>query len=266
MQKICNYLNDNEIYTINNNKWDRATISKLLSHKVYIGKIIWNGEEFDGLHEPIVPPELFQKVQEKLLDNQKQHQKYVRNEKKDFMLKGIVRCSACGATLVRYNNAVQCGNYRRGVCKISHSITLEKLNNLVIKRLIDDYGSLNFKLSPPSKPTLTVDNSQLIQKEKQKLQRAKEAYTAGVDTLKEYKITKSKILNRIKSLENSQTSTPDNDETVSPEKFKVTVCDALKILQNPKVKEEIKSVILRSFISKIVYHKFISNIEIFYFY
>lgn len=47
----------------------RATIYSMLHNPVYIGKVNYSGEEYDGIHEPIISTDLFQKCQDRFEKN-----------------------------------------------------------------------------------------------------------------------------------------------------------------------------------------------------
>ncbi|MEF9427253.1 MAG: recombinase family protein, partial [Candidatus Mariimomonas ferrooxydans] len=77
----------------------KQTISKTLRNPIYKGKIKvkdwYGGEEKDGLHEPIVDEELFNRVQFNLgVYKNLQKPKLKLNE--DFPLRGILYCPECG--------------------------------------------------------------------------------------------------------------------------------------------------------------------------
>ena len=42
----------------------KSEIHRILHNPIYIGKFIWKGTEYDGKHKPIVPREIFDRVQQ----------------------------------------------------------------------------------------------------------------------------------------------------------------------------------------------------------
>jgi site-specific DNA recombinase len=68
----------------------------LLSNKLYMGVVSWNGIEAPGLHEPLVPPELFNRVQDVLAVR---GAKGTRERRHRHHLKGILVCGVCGRRL-----------------------------------------------------------------------------------------------------------------------------------------------------------------------
>jgi site-specific DNA recombinase len=71
-------------------------VHALLSNRYYVGKVTFNGVEYEGKHQPLVPDSLFDRVQEVLAahgragEKQRVHHHY---------LKGTVYCAGCGSRL-----------------------------------------------------------------------------------------------------------------------------------------------------------------------
>ena len=132
---IANQLNSEGLRTLQGNKFENRTIEYIIRNPVYIGKLRWTpggkGSQshyhsdaevmtVNGTHQPIISSELWEQAQTIVEDTKKTYSKYTRNEavKNEFMLRGLVHCSNCGATLVlnkRYS-ALQCHRYARGQC------------------------------------------------------------------------------------------------------------------------------------------------------
>ena len=112
--------------------------------------------------------------------------KYIRNKSpKAYMLKGLLRCGACGATLTLLSTAspsLQCHRYARGQCHVSHSITVKKADALAISALEDIVLSRRYTFEPPKPAKLKVahDWDKLISAEELKLSRARSAMLDGV--------------------------------------------------------------------------------------
>ena len=82
--------------------WSYRTIRSILGNPVYCGLVKYNDYLFDGLHNPIISKEIFDKVQVEL--DKRQQQTYERNNnprpfQAKYMLSGIVKCGYCGAPL-----------------------------------------------------------------------------------------------------------------------------------------------------------------------
>ena len=97
--------------------FDKSSLFKLLTNIAYIGKIRYKEEVHNGEHEPIVPIDLWDRVQKLLKHNGKTGGVVVRN-KFGALLKGLVRCVCCDAAMAP-NHTTKAGNkpYRYYVCR-----------------------------------------------------------------------------------------------------------------------------------------------------
>ncbi|MCZ2152901.1 MAG: recombinase family protein [Bryobacterales bacterium] len=92
----------------------------LLTNMVYIGKIEHGGQIYDGEHEGIVDPEVWQRVQDRLRFNGRTGGRQVRN-KYGAVLKGIIRCGSCDAGMAHtYTQRAPNKLYRYYVCVNAH--------------------------------------------------------------------------------------------------------------------------------------------------
>lgn len=74
--------------------FDKSTLQKLLTNRLYLGQIVHNEQVYEGEHEAIVDEDLFGRVQAQLARNRNSGGKYQRN-KYGALLKGLVRCRHC---------------------------------------------------------------------------------------------------------------------------------------------------------------------------
>lgn len=131
-------------------KFTTDIIKGILRNKIYIGKIVYNGQEFTGLHKPIVPNELFEKVQKKLDESKKD--KYITYEaKSQLTLLGITKCGFCGGHLTEssskkpdgkktyYYKCTSSTKFSKRHCP-SKAINAKELENFVLK-LVKSLGS-----------------------------------------------------------------------------------------------------------------------------
>lgn len=70
----------------------------ILRDPVYIGKLRYSGQIFEGQHEAIISEELFRKVQEKLPQKQKEYHARPKAQTYPFQLAGLLKCR-CGRRL-----------------------------------------------------------------------------------------------------------------------------------------------------------------------
>lgn len=278
--EIAKELNTMGIRTKYGNKWENRGVEYVLRNVVYTGKLTWTPVKSktrdykneatiitQGKHEPIIEQEIFDKVQEMILEKKKLFPKHSRQSSNEFMLKGFLKCSNCGGALVyALNDRVQCNRYSKGTCEVSHSASLSKLNASVINALKSDLETQNFNIyniKSAEEQKGSDITPILIEKEKKKLERIKEAYAAGIDTLEEYRSNKEKILKAIEELEKNKKSSVINKEDMH-KKLSATIRQSLDILEDPNCSESLKNITLRSFVRQIVYAKKTQSIEILY--
>lgn len=285
-RKIARYLQSQGILTKRGNPPDNRFVEYILTNPVYNGKIRYctNGKAsssrynkpdldimiVDGKHEAIIDDETWQKVQEKL---EIQKQRYGKSQRKEqpvnFMLKGLLRCDCCGATLVRQcikEPSVQCHNYARGQCKVSHHLSIKKANTAVINGLEKSLRNYDFNIIPKFTDKIEIINyDELIKKEKEKIQRASAAYDAGFDTLEEYGRKKRAYQNRIDELIKEKESNIKQQQNTIPKEFVNTVASVIEIIKNPDATEQEKNEALRTIIHHIDFEKSANNLRLYFY-
>lgn len=278
---IAKELNSLKIKTTRGNVWENRTVEYILRNPVYTGKIRWNPKHrtnrnykdndimiVDGIHEPIINQETFDKVQTLLDYNRKKHSRYTHSSvNEEYMLHGLVKCSSCGSSLSMSakGQGLQCIKYVHGKCAVSHYISLNKINELVINTLEFMFDTGSFKLAV--KNTITkdeeyIDIEELIEKENLKLTRIREAYAEGIytiDELREYKSSIDKQISILKSRQISRTINEDEikDKLISKNK------NVIATLKNHNTSEIEKNEILKAFVDKIVFDRSAESVDIY---
>src|SRR6266498_4722370 len=74
----------------------RSSIHKILTNPVYCGDSYWAGKRHQGIHEPIVSQDLFDRVQE-MLDGKGCRRTW--QQKHTWAFQGLVSCGHCGCAL-----------------------------------------------------------------------------------------------------------------------------------------------------------------------
>ena len=270
------------VRTRRGNPPDNRWVEYILRNPVYIGKIRWSPNEraasrlkyddpnivvVDGKQPPIISQELWDKVQARMEQQKAMYGKWQRREQPvDWMLKGLVRCDSCGATLTY--TSMQCHNYAasRG-CYVSHSLSIRAANEAVIDGLRKAAALQEFAIAPrretkSEKPR--IDYARMIDAERRKLDRCREAYQAGADTLEEYAENKRRIQRAIKQLE-SQASAQSAPESFDKSAFARKVLDVVSLISRDDVSESSKNEALRTVVSHIVYRKPENTLDIFFY-
>ena len=267
------------------NRW----INYILSNPVYIGKLRWSTDGvravskrdyenenimvIDGNHEPLISMDLWELVQSMLATQRKAYGKHARKDQPvDYMLKGLVRCSNCGSTLAvngwsskNKTRCLQCCSYAKGVCKTSHNVTIPRIETAFIDGLREAVKEKQFTIVPKvtKKPdTATIDYDKLIAVEERRLERARQAYLAEIDTIEQYSENKKEITARIDDLRARQTK--ETPVEVDIDVFAEKVMGVLELLEREDVSPQAKNEALHTIIEKIVFEKANNNLAIYF--
>lgn len=282
MRTIASAINDSGLRTRRGNLFENRTVKYILQNPVYIGKIRWTptGKAnlrqhspdtliIDGTHPPIIDKDIWEQVQKKLNSSPKVKYMHTADPKEPFMLQGLVRCSACGATLTRSANgrSLQCYAYAHGKCKVSHSVTIERLNRFVFDFLQEAgvTGVFPLHILPPS--SAKTDYAALLEKENKKLERIRDAYENGVYTLQEFKDRQDKILSQIQALTRQQAEEADAqlDEAAARLRIQHQIIRLLPTLQSPAVPETLKNQMLKTITERVVFYRSTGLIDMFFY-
>ena len=284
-RELANILADRGVRTKRGNIPDNRFVDYMLTNPCYIGKLRRSPDGtravsqrhvdnenimvIDGHHEPIIPMDLWEAVQKIREDQKKAYPKYARREQPvEYMLKGLVRCSACGATLVLAISSpnvksLQCHNYSRGTCRTSHSISMRKIEAAFKEGLRQAIGDKKFDIVP-SKPKdsepKAVDYDKLIEVEERRLARAKEAYLAEIDTIEQYGQNKKEITERIEELKSKRDK--QIAVNVDMDAFAEKVLGVLEFIERDDVTASAKNEALHTIIEAIIYEKAKGNLAI----
>lgn len=220
---IAKALNKMGIKTRRNGTFSNRSVEYILRNPIYKGYTRWtpgkrSNYDYDyknsiiakGNFEPIISEELFENVQ-KLLDISKQITSPKSRPQSEYKhwLSGMIKCSACGGSLVSggSNGNFQCGNYLKGKCDTSHSIKKYIIENVVINELesqlkLNSFVDFEKEMICKSDNTIEIQNlTSALNSYKQKLRRAKAAYIDGIDSLAEYKENKIKLEKEIEEIQ-----------------------------------------------------------------
>ena len=267
------------------NRW----VDYMLHNACYIGKIRWctdgtkavskrkldneNIMVVDGHHEPIISMELWEKVQKLLEEQKRAYPKYAKRQQPiEHMLKGLVRCSACGGSLAINGvsgkakvRCLQCCNYSRGSCRTSHSIMVPKIEAAFIEGVKQAVGANQFIIAPkqPKKSDPNqIDFDKLIAVEERRLARAKEAYLAEIDSIEQYAQNKKEITERIEDLIARRDKSIEKEIDIGA--FAKKVAGIVEFIEREDVTVSAKNEALHTIIEKVVYEKAKGNLAIYF--
>lgn len=272
------------------NPIDNRRIQYILNNPVYIGKIRFSTDgskavsrrnydnenimTVDGHHDPIISMELWEQVQKRISENKIKYPKYARSDAPtDYLLRGLVKCSTCGSTLTlssavsgkNKTRVMQCCAYSRGSCRVSHSVTVPKLMNALVSGLEVALGERQFNIVPKKHSNSApkpINYDALITLEEKRIERAREAYLSGVETLEQYAAAKASHQEKIAQLIAKRDATPIvNIDTTA---FATKVEEVVAAIKNPTITDKAKNEILRTIIEKLIYDKANENLAIYF--
>jgi site-specific DNA recombinase len=85
------------VYRKSGNKVPVSTVHSILRNRIYTGQFDWNGQRYQGKHEPLVPIDLWERVQG-VMDGR--NAKKPKRSKHNFAFSGLIACSKCGCSVV----------------------------------------------------------------------------------------------------------------------------------------------------------------------
>lgn len=273
------------------NKFDNRNIEYIITNPMYIGKLRYSPNhkcttahkyvpsadtiEIEGTHEHIIDNAAFEEAQKLMAEIKSRYVKYYRQRAEgetEYYFRGIVRCSDCGATLTQSakGQGMQCHNFARGQCDVSHYISFNKLKSAVISSMTDDAEG-NTDLKYISKPKVSGSQSldeilqEQISKEEKRLERIRAAYEDGIDTLEEYKANKTKILQNIDMLKSKLSdSAARAPKQIDLSAYRHKIVEALEILKVPDISPSEFNETLILLVDRIIFDRKKSRIQIYY--
>lgn len=273
LKEIALKLNNMKILTKRGNEFEARAVKYILLNPFYTGKMrrslgqnnkkdrFKTGDGFSvikGNHEAIIDEKTFQTVQKMLLNSKNIKRKHY--DKSNFAFSGIIFCSSCGSALLEAvkGKSLQCSKYAKGKCSESHGVSFSKMKSALKRALELEFGKeiLNISVDKSSADALKT----LLKKENNKLEKINNAYESGADDLQEYKIKKSEVFSRIKSLEKQMLAF----EKIFNSKIEMKFESVISALFGDILSENEKNKILKSFIEKIIFNRKAGTIQIYY--
>lgn len=292
--EIARLLNMHNFKTSHGKEFERRSIEYILQNPTYCGMIRWNrtineSNEIrpesewivtDGEHPAIISKELFDKAQERYKREYRPRGARPVSTYKHW-LSGVVKCPACGRTMtantIRNNTRVyshfRCYGYTKGKCMANNSISSIKLEPAVLESIktVLDNGKITYR-KIEAKTDDTVDLKTIledqIKKIDVKLQRIKEAYMNGIDTIEEYKENKQAVQEEKQHLEKqlSEIKEEKSNSKDDDEDMLLRVKNVYDILSSDSVDTTTKNDVLRSVVEKIIYEKDKDLLKVYYYY
>lgn len=282
---IARELNDLGVRTHRGNQFENRTVEYILRNPVYIGKLRWNPtgrtcRDFanesiiiaDSDHESLVSQETWNAAQRRL-DEVKAQWGYKARPATDLKswLSGLVRCSACGATLIFSKpHFYKCNNYARGRCAHSQHIRADLLEDAILTRLEADArtsGNLAYEITYTNQSG-GGDLSRLeaaLRQVQNKKARLQDAYLSGVLDLSAFASAK-------KELDQSETGIRQeleafharSDETAIRHVLQSSITATLETLRSAEATLEQKNSAVRAVMETCTFDKPTATLSITY--
>ena len=181
-----------------------SNYEQILKNPIYTGLMRYNGEIFEGKHEPIITKKLFDSVQEVMMRKSKPHSKGL----KPFLYRGFFRCGECGCFITtetqKGHNYLRCTK-RKNPCSQKYTreeIITSEINKEIKKvSLPDDWAKWMLaeneknKLVEAQSSTLFADNTKAdISLLDSKIEKLMNAYLESALSLEEYREAKSSLV------------------------------------------------------------------------
>lgn len=294
MFDIARYLNLCGFKTSHGKEFERRSVEYILENPTYCGMIRWNRtvnetneirpkDEWiiaDGQQPAIISKELFDRAAARRNMEYKPRGNRPSSTYRHW-LSGLVKCPVCGRTMIakkivngkRTYCYFVCYGYSKGKCLAKNSISSLKLAPAILQSLKDVLNNqqLSFRYIQPEPETAPDLSDILLDQLKridEKLDRIKEAYRNGVDTLEEYKENKALVQNEKQLLEKQLAELPaqDSESDQAESALLDRVKNVYEIVNSESVDDVTKNEILKSIIEKIVYNKEKDTLEVYYYY
>lgn len=294
MFDIARYLNLYGFKTSHGKEFERRSVEYILENPTYCGMIRWNRtvnetneirpkDEWiiaDGQQPAIISKELFDRAAARRNMEYKPRGSRPSSTYRHW-LSGLVKCPVCGRTMIakkivngkRTYCYFVCYGYSKGKCLAKNSISSLKLAPAILQSLKDVLNNqqLSFRYIQPEPETAPDLSDILLDQLKridEKLDRIKEAYRNGVDTLEEYKENKALVQNEKQLLEKQLAELPaqDSESDQAESALLDRVKNVYEIVNSESVDDVTKNEILKSIIEKIVYNKEKDTLEVYYYY
>ena len=181
-----------------------SNYQQILKNPIYTGLMRYNGEIYEGKHEPIITKKLFDSVQEVMMRKSKPKGKGL----KSYLYRGFFRCGECGCFITtetqKGHNYLRCTK-RKNPCEqkyVREEIITSKIQEEIKKvSLPDDWAKWMIAENEKDRQSETQSSEIFSQKTKDeislldsKIEKLMTAYLENALSLEEYRDAKSALV------------------------------------------------------------------------
>jgi DNA invertase Pin-like site-specific DNA recombinase/polyhydroxyalkanoate synthesis regulator phasin len=193
------------LFSKSNNRLSVSVIQNILQNPFYYGMFRYNGELWQGKHEPMIAKKLFDKCQKVLADRARPQKRNV----KEYAFRGLLTCAECGCAITsetqKGHNYYRCTK-KRGACSqpyIREELLAEQVSTEIQKvslppswadKMIAELEKDREKEAQDGK-TFAQNLKAKIRECEEKLDKLLDVHLEGVISKAEYTAKKQKILN-----------------------------------------------------------------------
>lgn len=282
---LARWMNECGQRTHRGGRFENRTVEYILRNPVYIGKLRWNPNGrtrrdyhnpdvvlVGGRHAPLVDEKTFNAVQQRIDEQKLLYPRYARTSgMQKHWISGLVRCAGCGGGLiVNTPDYLVCNNYVRGSCPVRQTVRRDYLEGALIDRLRQDAArgsSPSFDVVRASDgggdalATLEASRDSALRM----LDRLRDAYLSGIDTVEEYKSGKEAVQQRIVRLEQQIAAERKKDAAAAkPQALRNSLRAVLKTLESPAATAAEKNAAVRSVTDSITWNKAANTLSVHY--
>ena len=272
---IARSMNERGVRTHRGNLFENRTVEYILRNPVYIGKLRWNPSgrsrrDFnhpdiilaDGAHEPLIDMATWEAAQRRVAEIKQRWGYKARpaSELHDWLC-GVVRCAACGNTLIfSAPHFLKCNAYAKGRCRSSQYVRIDILHDALLARLrLDMAGTapLNVVVSTlETAPSPVSRLQQQIAETERRLSRLRDAYLAGIEDIQSYAAAKKQLESSLASLRadlDSASPAPSSDDVMAS--MRHAIAASYDILTSAEASIPQKNDALRAIISRMTWDR-----------
>lgn len=273
MFAIARSINARGIRTHRGSPFENRTVDYILNNPAYIGKLRWTptgkiNRDFrradsivaDASHEAIVPLDVWDAAQARVLELKQAYQWHSKPaEARKHWLCGLVRCPACGSTLVSSGtHYMQCNGRLRSKCTSSQHIAVELLADAFIAQLQHDLTFAD-NVDCVIRRAASRDPAQDLQQQRSRLvgrlSRLRDAYLDGAESLENYKASRAQMQSQLDDLDKKIADASSASATDTASSLRAAISAVLDTLLSPTTTMEQKHEAAKRIVDKCYFDK-----------